>query len=289
MPVYVDVLFITNYIINMLLLISHAKLCGRRRRRMRLVFSALFGALSSLCIFLPYQGVIASNIYKLLISASMVFIVSSFSNFKQFVKEWVLFFAVSFIFAGIMLGIHMFANPQNMFYYNGIVYFDISPVVLIVAVAISYVMLEVIWRLMKKSKTRGSGYKITVKSKSNIAEMEAIMDTGNRLHEPFSGSPVIICRLQALKPIFTDEQMFAFEKKDFEAALKTGIKLRFVPYKVIGDNGVMPAFRADEILLEGLDANTVKIEDAYLAISDDAIKYDAILNADLDFCTAKIV
>lgn len=147
--VYVDVLLVMNYIINMLLIVCMGKLSGREPKRRRIVAAALFGAATSLTIFLPFMGVFLSILMKLVISAAIVLIAFSYINLRIFFKQLFLFFAVSFSFAGVMLGIWLAFSPKGMTYYNGVVYFDISSFLLIITTAVAYALLAIASRLTR--------------------------------------------------------------------------------------------------------------------------------------------
>ena len=70
--VYVDVLLVLNYIVNLLLVLCTAKLSGVLPVRRKIVAAALVGSLCSLTIFLPFMGFFYDVAAKALISALMV-------------------------------------------------------------------------------------------------------------------------------------------------------------------------------------------------------------------------
>ena len=279
MPIYVDVLLVTNYVVNVLLLSCHAKFTGRRIKRHRMVLAALVGAAGALTIFLPYMGFAAEVFYRFAISAFIVCTAVSWRGVKAFLGDWLIFFLASFLFAGIMLALWMFRRPAGMIYSNGIVYFDVSPIALLVGMAAAYLITGVFWRLTRTGRLSTQSYRMTIHYDSKVAQLDAFLDSGNSLYEPFDNSPVIVCKFSAIRSLFEDEIAYALDKGDFEKVTKLGMKLRFVPYKVIRGRGVLPAFRADEIMLEAIGKN-LSVEDAYIALSTSDMIHDALLHPD---------
>ena len=280
MPVYVDVLLVTNYIVNLLLLYCHAKFAGRRPRRLRMVLAALVGAVGSLSIFLPVQGFWAGLGYKLLLSAAMMCIARKGGGLRAFVKDWLLFFTVSFLFAGAMLALWMPLRPKSMLYYNGIVYFDISAVTLLVATTAAYLLASLFWRFARDGRIGDSARAVILRFQGREAKLSAMVDSGNRLTEPFSGSPAAVCRLEALRPLLSPEAFGALEREDYEKAGEFGMKLRFIPYNVINGSGILPAFRPDALLLE-TPAGDCAGGEAWIAVFRGEMSCDALLNPDI--------
>ncbi len=74
-------------------------------------------------------------------------------------------------------------------------------------------------------------------------ELNALVDTGNRLQEPISGQPVVIASESKLRSVLPE---------DFKAALAVGRLppgFRLVGYKSLSGSGKMMCFRPDELLV----------------------------------------
>ena len=282
--VYVDVLLVLNYIINTFLLLGTAKLAGRSPKRRRIVAAALFGSLGSLTIFLPFMGFFVSIASKLFLSAAIVLLAFGFVHKAEFLKQWFLFFAVNFSFAGSMLGIWMLFAPHGMLYYNGIVYFHISSGVLIAATIAAYALLTLLARLQKHARIQQGLYTAEVHFQEKKIFLTGIVDTGNRLYEPFSNTPVMVCGIDAAAPLFPSS--LAEEIKTGKVVTQSfssfGIPVRFIPYQGVGANGVLPAVRLDFLTLS-CSGEQKKVESAYLALSPQEIggkDYNALLSPD---------
>ncbi len=283
--IYVDVLLVTNYIINMLIIICTGKLTGRSVKRRRIVAAALFGAITALTIFLPFMGFFISILIKLVTSSAIVLIAFSFITVKVFFKQLFLFFAVSFAFAGVMLGVWLMFTPSGMTYYNGVVYFDISSILLIVTTIVAYAFISIASRFAKGNKFSHTIYKVTIFRDNLSVKINGLVDTGNHLREPFSNAPVIVCQASLLYTILPIDLVSAVESgKIFNSNIYGhGLNVRMIPYSNVGGTGVLAAFKADYIIIE-TSTEKLKIEQVYIGLSSEKIgdeRYSCILNPDL--------
>ena len=98
---------------------------------------------------------------------------------------------------------------------------------------------------------------VTLSSRS--VAFTALSDTGNELHEPVSGAPVITADAAALAPLLppgtelTGDAETDFQLLAEDAALRA--RLRLIPYAAVGvDAGLLLALRPDRITLNGKTA-----------------------------------
>lgn len=282
--VYVDVLLVLNYGINTLLLLCTAKIAGRSPKRRKIVAAAVLGSVSSLTIFLPFTGILLSVCMKLFISAAIIFTAFSWENAVQFCKLWFLFFAVNFFFAGAMLGVWMLFTPRGMVYYNGIVYFNISFGVLIAATVLAYLLLSLSGRITRDSRLAGGLYEVEVALRGRSAFLTGLIDSGNRLYEPFSDLPVMVCGAQDISPLLSPELLELVREGRYVSTefANLGIPVRLIPYEGVGGEGILPALRPDRLVLSRTGQRFV-VECAYVAIAPKAVggkNYNAILSPD---------
>lgn len=280
MDVYVDILIVMNYCINLLLLLCVGKLCGRNPRRLRLVLASLVGAAGSLVIFLPFMGFAVSIFNKLVISAVMVAIAFPLRGIRVFCKEWFVFFAVSFFFAGVILAIQMVWQPKGMLYYNGIVYFNLSFGVLIAATVAAYLLLSLFHRFSRAGRLWQPVCRLTIYFGGKTARIRALVDTGNRLYEPFSDTPVIVCDLRGISSLLSAQSCKAILKRDYSGC---DFPFRLIPYRNVEGHGVIPAFQAQLVEIEH-KGQRLAVERVYIGISTEKIggdNYTAIMNPDL--------
>jgi len=281
--VYVDVLLVINYIINLLLILCMAKISGVSPKRRKIVAAALVGALCSLTIFLPFMGFLGELAGKLLVSAAIVRIAMPYHDIWGFLRQWFVFFAVSFFFAGVMLALWVTFAPRWMVYSNGVVYFDISSLALIIATIIAYLLLSVAGKLSRRGRMEGTLCGMQIFMGEQICALTGLMDTGNSLFEPFSGAPVIVCHVEAVATLFPGEVVEAIRAGRTEDLVNMGVPFRLVPYSGVGGKGVLPAFAPDRLIIRDGEGSHY-IGHTYIALTAQKIgdsSYSAILNPEL--------
>lgn len=189
-----------------------------------------------------------------------------FKKPTPFFKLLLYFYSVNFAFSGIMMALWYIFKPNGMQMNNGIVYFNISPIVLIFSTLISYIVVEIINRTINKRKLENKPIKLKIKFKDNQIEILGKIDTGCSLKEPFSDLPVIVAKETCLKPLLpenTYEQITNFLKtKSLE---DLNLKIRTIPFKTISEEGILPAFKPDFIKINESEVQ----KEAYIALCPD--------------------
>ena len=148
--IYIDVLLAVNIFINYFLLLAAAKFLAVRRIRLRILAASVLGAAYSLTMLMPSIPMVLALLMKLAMSASLVFVAFPWGGKKQFLKSLACFYIMNFAFAGFMMAIWYFISPQGMIIKNSIVYFNISPIILIGSTAVCYVVIRFIYRFIGK-------------------------------------------------------------------------------------------------------------------------------------------
>lgn len=259
--VYVDVLLAMNFMVDYLLIATVELLSKANFQRKRMAAAALLGAGSSLSIFLPPLRNFAEIFLQLFMSAMMIRIAEKWGGWKKFIKLWILFFGVSFLYGGIMLAIRQ--KAQNfIFSSNGIIYFNIKPVVLVMSLGLSFVGVGVFQRIFPSENPQGKIYSAELTVQGEKIFCRAFLDTGNHLTEPFSGYSVVVLE----KSCFKGE----IDEKNF----------RFIPCQTIIGKTLLPAVRGEKLRLEGDDS--FETERFYVALSEEKIcggKYSLLISA----------
>lgn len=261
MVVYVDVLLAVNYTVNLVLLLSAARLSGAVVGRKRICLAALFGAVGALAIFLPYRGAVFQTFYKLTLTIAMTAAAFGFRPRRRLLKGLLALMASSFAFAGLMMALQFFWD--GVLYQNGVVYFDISALDLIFWTAVSYGGLWLFERLFLNRTSEKKLCSVTVNLAGKQISFRALADTGNKLKEPFSGAPVIVC----------------------DAALAERVsdgspeRIRLIPCSTVAGGTVLEAFRPDSVRILCGGHETIT-GDVYLAKSREPItgEYEAVFN-----------
>ena len=148
--IYVDVLIAVNLFINYFLIVSTAKFLHLKIKKSRMIFGEILGGIYSLYILLPPTNFYVSLIVKFFMAASIIFAAFKFSGIKIFFKTFICFYLISFAFSGIMLALWCTFRPKGMAINNGVVYFSISPLILVVSTVATYIILKIVNRVIGK-------------------------------------------------------------------------------------------------------------------------------------------
>lgn len=282
MIIYVDILIVTNIIINYFLLLLTVRYCSYTVKRQRILFSSLIGGLYSLISLATNFSFVVVLVLKLICCFFMVIVL--FGK-KDFFKNYYIFLIINLIFSGCMLVLWFFVAPPGMQVNNGVVYFNISTKMLIISIIVAYLAINLFSLFAKKVPIAIKDYLVIIGIEKNYVTLKGFVDTGNFLKDVFSSTPVVICRFQSIKNILPENI------KNLVLAPLTNNNLnnlthhvRFIPYKTVSSKQIIVAFKPDEFILKSESGN-LNINDVYIGIlpDDELINntYDVILNPQL--------
>lgn len=267
MVVYADVLITLNLFVNFFILQFTCRICKEKFRFWKLIFAAFVGAAFSLYIFLPPTGMITETVFRLVISALIVLLAFGFSSIKSLVRRIAVFFAVSFLYAGTMMGIWAIWKPNHLAINNGIVYVDISPAILIIATLVSYGVLSLVRFFAAKQAYAGKRCRLKITYNKNSVDLTALVDTGHSLTDALSNKDVIIIEKNLALRLCQNLP----DALDTTSNPPNGFRL--IPYSVVGGNGLLPAFSPDKVeLLE--DEKSTEIGSVLLGVSEATLGED---------------
>ena len=133
--IYGDVLVAVNFIIDLLILRLCQPLTGIRQRGLRPYLAAGAGGLCAMAIFFPAGSVCVDLFIRLGVSFIVVSIAYGRQKPVVFLRLLAVFYAVSFLVAGVVMALWFLVPRGRYAYRNGMLYLDLPPVVLIGSVA----------------------------------------------------------------------------------------------------------------------------------------------------------
>ncbi len=246
LTIYIDVLLFFNAVINYLLLLAASAICGVPLKLGRHLLAAAVGALTSLYILAPPLGAVVGIAVRLLFAAAIVFSGFGFGSFKRFLRLLAVFFAVTFGFGGAMLALYTYIAPPGMVVNGGVVYFDVSPILLILGTAAAYGVLLTFRRVTAKSAPEARRVGVTISLPGVTLRLNAMIDTGHSLRDPFTGEPVVLIDAAAAKSLFGADVPSPDVLPDTLRA-----RFRLIPCSTAGGDGLLPAIRCDSVVPDG--------------------------------------
>lgn len=228
-----------------------------------MILGSMFGGVLSLVALLPCIA-FPINIAVDFAGACFIVLVSfGVCKVKTFIKRVTVYFSLAFSFCGIMLGLYTAFKPKGMEIYNDVVYFNISPILLIILTLVCYYTQYIIQRLTKD--TIGSDTcNIEVKIEENSYSFMAKIDTGCNLKEPFSGNYVIV-----VENFLIDNYSPSDDKS------------RIIPFESLGGCGMIKGFKPNSIKIDGIQ----KDDSIYIGICNNTLNGDikALIPAELAY------
>ena len=256
MVVYLDELIALNFLVDYLLLSAAAGLSSVYASRLRRMAAALLGALYACLAFLCPKLYLDSVFGKLAALLFMVLCAYGFGSIGRFLRRCVTFALCAALFAGFSL----FMSGAGLSRMGGVLYADIPGAVILALCVCAYILLEAVLRFsFSAAEDKSAVMDVRVFHHGKEAQFGALRDTGNRLRDPLGGARVLVCELAALESVLPAEIFGVLrDAPDGAAALESlaerglGRGFRLVPFRSLGtDCGLLPAFRPDEVYIEG--------------------------------------
>ena len=254
---YIDVLFLVNFMMDYLLLLIVRKMLKSAVSHINLLIGALWGAgTTCLIVTLPLPHVALKFIaFHLLINTIMILIGLKIRRIRDFVKAIFLLYIGAFLMGGIMGYVRQYIRVGSLFFG--------------VAVLAYYVILG-IWNFISYvNKIRTCRCDVRIYMRGNEYQVRGLLDTGNSLHDSLTGKPVCIMERKIADKIFRENGDIAF---------------RYIPYHTIGKSeGVLKLVKFDKMCVKATEEQWVN--NPLIAISEENIsdkgEYQMILNPKL--------
>ena len=256
MTIYLDVVLIENIIMNYIILYATGIIYKIKPKNIRLFLSSIIGALYAILAYMEILDEFVELTFKLILSVSMVYIGLKPQNMKILLKQVLLFYLTSFIFGGISFALLYFAKPQDILTNNG-TYIGMYPVkVVFLSGIVGFIIIKISFKIIKgKISKKELLCKIKIKILQKTVEATAMIDTGNLLKEPITGTSVIVVEKQVMADVIPESILNNLDnilKGEYSDNLDKFItKLRAIPFSSLGKaNGMLIGIKPDEVLIK---------------------------------------
>ncbi|MBR2741985.1 MAG: sigma-E processing peptidase SpoIIGA [Clostridia bacterium] len=278
--VYIDILFLTNFIINCALILCTARLMSLHVPHGRAAAASALGGIYSVCMFFPSFSTLAWMGLKFVFAVSIVVAAFGFKNINRLLRCTAAYLAVNFLFGGAAFALYYFTplgSKNTVIQSNGVFYLKLSLPILLLFCAVSYVLLNYALYIFKsRARIKDSVVDIRLSFGGKSCMLRALSDTGNMLKSPVEQKPVIICELSALSDMLDASDSAALSD---ECCGEPSFGVLFLPYTSLGaKEALIPAFFADEATYY-INKGEVKDTKVLVAVSRDRISQDGSINA----------
>lgn len=213
MRIYIDLFFLFNIIMDIIIITSVSILLKRNTTYKRILISSLLGGISSLMLFTSINRLLLELITIIL----MITIAFKYKNIRYFLTNILYTYILSILLGGL---IYLFNSKVTLnIYLNYLVIIVLS--------------IEVMTLYIKENKkiknTYNNYYKVDIyfKDKEKIS-LIGFLDTGNNLYDPYKKRPIIL----------VDKK---YQKED---------KFILVPYHTINGEGLLKCIKPEKVYIE---------------------------------------
>ena len=248
MEIYIDVLFLINFVSDFLLLF----LCDMRFTKIiKKILAAVIGSIYACLFVFNVPKIVYSPPFKILVLGIMCYIAFYPSAIKIFFEKCALFLVVSMIFCGV--------------FYAGPLLLNISDIPWILLAFTAFFITGLTF-IKIKNKLYSKNCKIKIQYNKKCVTLSGMIDTGNALKDPVSSLPVMVIDEEILKELFspsaTKNNLCEFvNPEDF----------RIIPYKTISDSGITYGFIPEKLFFQDKEIKNTVVAVAPSPISSDAI------------------
>jgi len=281
--IYADVVLIINIIMNSIILVLTAWTVGITYKTWRIILAAAVGGCYVLVSMLPIMVISHTIIVKMTMSLVLILVAFGIQSRRMLCLLLASFYVVAFILGGSIVGWLYFWQSNN---YVNTLAIDLTNLswknILWGSCLGSFLIIGIIRRMVAGRTHRQNLYQIKIEYDGQVAELTAMLDTGNGLYTAIGRKPVVLVTQYTVESLL-NEDVIAFLRANKPemwlvnltqcADLKWLSRTQIIPYHGIGSQSMLLAFRSDRLLVSS-KAGVIDIDDVVIAIYSGALSED---------------
>ncbi|WP_161255481.1 sigma-E processing peptidase SpoIIGA [Heliomicrobium undosum] len=268
--IYWDVLWLINFVMDVILL----AVCGTVLRLpihpLRLAGAAAFGAALPLGFLWISAGPLMAWVVKTALGWLMVRAAFPLKGWRQTFQAWLIFYLGAWLAGGIIYSLAPPGEPTGA-----------APfwILLLLAGGMTAVTLS-LWR---RARQQGAWQvELTVSLPGGVARIPALVDSGNRLVDPLSRSPVIVVEEESVIPLLPEGW------QEGAVGADSGLCPRYIPFVSVGKaDGMLLGIRPLSVEARRDDGRIIACSGAIIGLTrqqlDPAGRYRALVPAAWDW------
>ncbi len=258
MTVYADVLILVNFIVDYFLILLTGKFLHIKLKVVRLIIAAASGAVFSLYILVPQTNFILQGCVHIFMCAVLCVLAFGFKSIKYFTRCIATLFCVNFAYSGAMIAVWLIFKPKGMVINNSVVYFDISPLFLIVFSVVGYFVAVFARAILKRPFSQNIYCETTLLCGNKKIILSGIADTGNSLKDMFGISQIFITDKDTIDSLLGE-------------CIKDNTRFRKIPCGTITGDSLLDGYRIDYAYIK-FNNKEYEFENPILAVSKTLLK-----------------
>ena len=294
MTIYIDVLFLENFILNFIILYATGLISKTKVKFLKLAIGSAIGAIYVI-MYYYLRNKIYSNIFiKIILSIVMLYAAFTPKSFKEMIKIIVFFYLISFAFGGAAIATIYVMDFQKITIQNGVIIGDYTVKTIFYGIIIAFIIVICAFKLVKvKFSKKDLICNIIIKINQKEIKTKALLDTGNLLKEPITNIPVVVVEHTLLNGIIPEEILENIENilggdlSQISEKTKNEYmsRLKVIPFTSLGkQNGMLLGIKADAVIVEE-EENTKNVDKVIIGIYNKKLskkeEYKALVGIDI--------
>ena len=229
MELYLDVILIENFIVDLFLLIISFNVIRIKVSIKRLILGSVMGSFYTIVMLVKELKFFSGMIFQFLVAFFIVLIAVGIRRWRVAIKSWIIFLFSSFILSGVCY--YLCQKELEYSFVSGTHLNNLSSKNIIISLMIIYILVERILTFIKeKSFISNFIYKIEINIDNKKYVARGFLDTGNELREPITNLPCILVERDVFKNLsMPKDEVF------------------YINYSAIGYDGKLIGYKVDSV------------------------------------------
>ncbi|MBA4537601.1 sigma-E processing peptidase SpoIIGA [Bacillus aquiflavi] len=264
MTVYLDVIWLLNFLFDSLLLYLTATILKRKILLWRVFAGGFVGSLIILLTITPLNTFTGHPISKLCFSIVMILITFGYKRMRYFLTCLMTLYLFTFLIGGALIGVHYFLK-FDMKLSSSVMLSSIKGFGDPISWLFVLLGFPIAWHFSKQRLENIEMTKIQFDQLVNVTifihecsyQFIGLVDSGNQLYDPLTKIPVMVASLKgernelpkSIYQIAENPESILTGTMEIPSELEN--KLRFIPCKVVGqEHQIIVAVKPDHMIIE---------------------------------------
>lgn len=244
--IYVDSLFLLNFVMSYFLVSLTAHFGAKTAKTRRIILAGLVGAVFSFYIFAPIHALWLHAAVKLLSAVIIVLAAFGFGGIKRFIRLFGLFIGFTFLFGGFFLALANVLPQGARHVHNGVIYMDFSPLIFLLGAGLCYLIIK-LFKIISGRKEPSGCATARLQMNNRLQNCTVLLDNGHSLRDLFTDLPVLVLSVYKSSALLSAREHKAIIERDYTYLAQAGYRL--IPCKTVAANGLLPVRKADSVIL----------------------------------------
>ena len=257
MTIYIDVVFLENLVMNLIILIASGIILKKKLKWIRILLASSLGAIYTIIGYISVLQIYSNLVLKVILSILIIYIAFNPQTVKQLWKDVLIFYLTSFVFGGVAFALIYVVKPQDILMKNGLFLGTYPLKTVLLAAIVAFIIIIAAFAIVKTKFSKKDMFcEVEVELNNKKIKTRAMIDTGNLLKEPITNTPVIVLEHTLLYECVPKEILDNLEsilggelvKIPEEIRNEYISRLKLIPFASLGkQNGMLVGIKADSL------------------------------------------